>query len=669
MAITGIPGWVDKLKNASAIDSTIQAYENVPLVYRCVNIRADAISSVAYSLYKNDEKIDWPFKQELNDLIKETEKSLLVNGAAYWLKLYNGRVLYGFQLLSSSSVTVHFDHTKVVDGNLSNAVTFSQSVNGKTYGPWTTKEVVYFRESSLTDEIGPGLAPTSVALSSAQLSHYLERFISAFFEGGAQPITLVNLPESMEETEFRRFKTEWQARFTSVLNSFKTAFVRSPEIKVTTITPPINTMLLPELHSRVITEVSMTFGVPKTMIEASAANYATADSDRQSFWRETIIPRLNMYQQVLNKQLFNELGFQFYFNPETLDVMQIDEAARSSSLLQLVQAGVPLHGALDILGYDYDESMLQVSVPEASVPVIEQQPNLVPQEQQQENESIRNIELTLLGSKLKRRIKSGKKLQCSFSGTALSSYDVKSIIAHLDSSATTLDVDNVINSFKAVEDLTESEKKLYNQILKSMKEKGVEWAKQILKDLPVTPSLEEVLTPIFRVELQKTALNRIDNLSTTTGIGTDPAESGIIVQDWLAEYTPKLISELDATTAKIITNAIEAYRVTPSMTLEDLQALISPAVSEARAASIAVTEITRANSQATIEYQNYLAERGIDMVRVWNTNFDDLVCNECGPLNNKYEDEWNSITAGTYPDGPPAHPRCRCDTTLTLRKK
>ena len=88
------------------------------------------------------------------------------------------------------------------------------------------------------------------------------------------------------------------------------------------------------------------------MLEASAANYATADSDRQSFWRETVIPRLPKLADVLNEQLLGPLKYEIQFMPEQLDVMQADESQRAGSLLQLTQAGVPLRAAMQILGYD-----------------------------------------------------------------------------------------------------------------------------------------------------------------------------------------------------------------------------------------------------------------------------------------------------------------------------
>ena len=57
-----------------------------------------------------------------------------------------------------------------------------------------------------------------------------------------------------------------------------------------------------------------------------------------------------------------------------------------------------------------------------------------------------------------------------------------------------------------------------------------------------------------------------------------------------------------------------------------------------------------------------LAAQGIEMIEVWNTNNDELVCDICEPLNQKEKgDGWDES------DGPPAHVRCRCWTNHELK--
>jgi len=675
---------VDKLRQNDALNGTIDAYGAVPMLYRAVNLRCDAISTVPYQLYRNDEDAEWPWSQDLAQLIKETERHLLLTGGAFWLKLRRGNVLTGFQILNPTTMRVDWDARKAKPGNPYAGITFHQSVGEVNYGPWSIDDIVYFREPSLHDEVRPGLAPASVALQSAQLGHYLERFASHFFEGGAQPITVLNLPENMDEAEFKRFRTEWQSRFSGVINAFRTAFVRAPDLKISTITPPIDSLMLPELQERVITSITMTLGVPRTMVEASAANYATADSDRQSFWRETIVPRLSLYDQVLNQQLLEPLNYQLYFQPEALDVLQTDEAQRAGSLLQLVQAGVPLRGAMTILGYDMVEEALG---PE---PVVEPPPPALPEPSPTEPpppalpdlatdapsdaSAMRSAEFELLAKKLERRIKAGKPLQCSFKSEILSDDDIASVMERLSDGMSVSDVRTVVDAVKA-EDLTPEEKNIFDRLIGPLTARGERWARRIMRGEDISDAegkVSDITAPVLSDELGKVMGGRIDRLGTQFQ-PIDPTEASDIVQDWLFEYVPERNRQLDASTISVLKRAIAAYRTTPGMTIQDVMRKVAPATDRARARSIAITEVTRAAAQAEVDYQTYLAGKGIMMERTWITNVDEKVCPTCGPLHNLVEDEVTSTYPQgwvmEYPEGPPAHTNCRCSTALTVVRR
>lgn len=681
MPIVGYPGWVDALRNGEQLTDTIDGYNTVPMLYRAVNLRCDALSSVPYRINRGGTEIEWPWAQSFNQLIKETERSLLLTGSAFWLKLRKGSVLTGFQSLAPTSVTVKFDAALAVPGNPFAGVTFTQQLRGITFGPWTMDDIVYFREPSMSDDIGPGLAPARVALQSAQLAHYLERFASHFFEGGAQPVTVMNLPESMDESEFKRFKGEW-GRFSGVVNAFRTAFVRSADIKATVITPPIKDLMLPELQERVVTTIAMTLGVPRTMLEASAANYATADSDRQSFWRETIVPRLGIYEHIVNTQLFSMLGYELVFHPDELDVMQADEAARAGSLKLLVEAGMPLRGAMQTLGYKNIDKTLAMTAPESSVPVDTGLPSQVGDNVEPTADptapavpttgsvaNSKNIEWALLTKKVERRIKSGRDPVTSFDSAHLSAEEISAVMTQCFKGMTVAQLQQIVEAVKApVDDMTPDELRIYRRIIKEMKEKGNEWADAIYNgDTPET-SLREVIKPVLDTELGVTMGKRLDTLGGDFGIPVDTNDEQRLIQDWLSNYTPATTAKIDQTTADRIKPIIDQYRTTPGMTLNDLANTLAPLSDPTRAKMIAVTETTRAAAQATLSYKEYLGARGIPMQRVWNTDADELVCPICTgklydvDLDGLTEDQWPSELA----DGPPAHVNCRCDTTLRL---
>ena len=664
------PGWMSSMQRSGRIASAPDAYEVVPMLYRAVNMRCDAISTVPYTLTRNGDAVDWPWRQSVSELVKATERSLLLTGGAYWYKVVKGRTMTGFVVLNPTTMTVNFEPTRATLEDPYSGALFTQSQLGKVYGPWTINDIVYFREPSYRDDILPGLAPAAVALQSSQLGHYLERFTSAFFEGGAQPVMVMNLPEAMDDAEFARFRGEFATRIGGVANAFRSLFVRSPEFKVQKVTPDINTMMLPELQERVITSIAMTLGVPRTMLEASAANYATADSDRQSFWRETIVPRLGMLEQVMNNQLLGPIGYEIVFEPEKLDVMQADEADRADSLLKLTQAGVALPDAMRILGYDNVDEMfltptveapadeLPTEAPPEPAPVVGD--IAPPQPDAAASMTARRNDWALLAKKIERRIKAGKSPRCAFDSDVISGDEVKAVMARLHDGMTVHDAQHVVDEVKAVDDMTDEERRIYRELVPEFQTRGKAWVRKILRGEDVDPTLQDVIAPVLNRELTTVAQRRIDELGTDIGVVATDATNDRIV-DWLVDYVPQETRLIDATTAERIKKVIDVYRQTPGMTAEDVAAMLNPAVDPARALMIARTEIVRAQTQAGVIYQSYLKERGLTYRRYWITERDDLTCPICGPLDGKPEEEW----AGTEP---PAHPNCRCATALRLVK-
>jgi HK97 family phage portal protein len=660
---------MQSMQRSGRIASATDAYEVVPMLYRAINLRCDAISTVPYTLTRRGETVDWPWRQSPAELIKATERSLLLTGGAYWYRVINGRTMTGFVVLNPTTMTVSFEPTRATLEDPYSGALFTQTQLGKVYGPWDINSIVYFREPSYRDDILPGLAPAQVALQSSQLGHYLERFTSAFFEGGAQPVMVMNLPESMDDAEFQRFRGEFATRISGVANAFRSLFVRSPELKVQKITPDINTMMLPELQERVITSIAMTLGVPRTMLEASAANYATADSDRQSFWRETIVPRLGLYEQIMNNQLLGPIGYEIRFNPEMLDVMQADEADRADSLLKLTQAGLPLPDAMRILGYDgVDEMFL---TPTVEAPLSELPQEATPQEPTpvivgadaplQPDTATRNVDWVLLAKKLERRIKAGKTPQCNFDSAVISADEVKSVMARLYDGITVHDALHAVEEVKAVDDMTKDERRIYNELVPEFEKRGGAWVRKIMRNEPVDPTLADVVAPVLNRELSKAAQQRIDELGNDIGVTSTDATNDRVV-DWLVDYVPLETRLIDATTAERIKKVIDAYRQTEGMTAQDVAALLNPAVDPARALMIARTEIVRAQTQAGIIYQGYLKEKGLTYERIWVTERDEMVkkCPICYPLDNRKESEgWDGYE-------PPAHPNCRCATALRL---
>jgi len=140
--------------------------------------------------------------------------------------------------------------------------------------------------------------------------------------------------------------------------------------------------------------------------------------------------------------------------------------------------------------------------------------------------------------------------------------------------------------------------------------------------------------------------------------------------DWATVHAGELIHDLNAHTERLLRRVVPQFVETPGMTVGQLRAELEPAFGEARARTIATTEVTRAYSQGTNIIQRQLAAGGLEMERVWRTSMDGRVCEICGEdgLQDQPESEWARIH-GPAADGPPAHVNCRCWTTLRSVRK
>jgi hypothetical protein len=142
-------------------------------------------------------------------------------------------------------------------------------------------------------------------------------------------------------------------------------------------------------------------------------------------------------------------------------------------------------------------------------------------------------------------------------------------------------------------------------------------------------------------------------------IPLDIARVNVAAWAWANQYSFELVKNITDTSRQLVAQVVAQFIETPGMTIGDIASALEVPFGAVRAQAIAVTETTRAYTQANKITQDMLREMGVNTVRVWQTSKDDKTCEDiCVPLDGLEESEW-----GDYPDGPPAHVNCRCWTT------
>lgn len=633
-----------------------EMYQSVAWAYRCVQLRANAVAAMPFVVTRegSDDEVDSPWP--LTRLLWNTEAALSVWGAFYWLKRANRVVLKELQWLNPLTMKAEYDENGIQG--------FEQKVGAVTKR-FTPQQIVYGHSFNPYDDLGPGVSPLQVALEAAGIAKNVNQWAAGFFEHGAIPALLLHTDSTLPRGEAERIEGAWNRMVAGVRNAWK-AVVLQGGLKPEVIQPPVNTLALPELQAGVRAQIATAMGIPQTMLE-DAANFATAKEHKQSFILDTIAPECEMIQEVANEQLFQLYGLKLEFRPQDLDILQEDEEQRAGSLASLVSSGMPLKLALEVLGYDLTQDQWEM-LAEAEAekqraqerdfelqkarfaqPVVTQpgtpqtaEPNN--DEREERRERAMRSDLRLWERKVDKR---GRV-------TGFESEHIPAGVKALVTQRMNEDVDTAFDFLKAA-DMTAAEAALQKRIAKVLRE----YEADIIADVEaggavdydgLSAELRKALLLAFVAIITEQVLREAVSL----GVDVDPADVNAEALRWTKDYVNELVTGIVSTTRKAVDKAKESK---DGLTGAELAALLAFTFSAARADLIGTTEVTRAYAQAVRIYQGMLSVFGIQTVRIWETARDERVCSVCGPLDGRPQSEW-----GAFPDGPPAHPNCRCQS-------
>lgn len=644
-------------------------YAAVPVVYRCVQLRANAIARVPCYIMRNEEPVEYPLEYMLPRLLWMTEAALCIYGAAYWLRAMNRAQVEGFRWLTPPSIKIEADEVKGLTG-------FTRKV-GTQEIHYTPQQLVYFWLPALDKEIGPGVSPVQAALTMAGVSLNANEFASAFFSRGAIPATLLTVEGNPPDTELRRLEEWWRKLLRGVQRAWETVAVRAG-VTVQTIQPPIKDLAMVELNDVSRRQVAMALGVPATLLE-DAANYATASSHHVQFYSETIAPECDLLTQMLNEQVFKPQGLEIVLDVNELDVMQADEAERSSSLKQLHEAGLPLVLAMQMLGYDlpegwdYERLARELEEKEAER---EARADAIAQAVQQDRAEDGQDEAEE-GNARARQAKAEKAIgawrrYAVKHGAAKAAMDFKTkdiqpdIAAVIQARLACAMSDEEVKAaycgpFLAVkQNLGGKEKALIAALLVVYGQHFDKIAAAIKRgEMPDLSALNAAIVGALSVVLTDVVTEAMIDLMLEFGVGVDYLGVLTDAGAWARQYAYDMIKGVEQTQVSKLQQII-GQLADGTLSKDQAVGLMQPMFGEVRARMIAATEITRAHSEAVAMYRKELESRNVQVVERWLTAEDERVCGVCGPLDGTLEPVWMAAIGRR----PPAHVNCRCRTVI-----
>jgi HK97 family phage portal protein len=450
-AIMSLAGGGDPaLRSGSQLARPGDAWMLSATTNRCIQIRANALSKIPWEITDEDDVAvegsvaEAIFNESrLDELLRLGEMDSLIWGHALWLegKPEGSDQILAYRRQNAGTVTVEAD--------LSGVGHIFISLRGK-------REEVMAEDCFFVHEFDPyndldGVPLVKVVERAISIEHNADRYLAAFFANFALPPVIFETPDTVQEAEMQKTIRWWNRLFRGADNQHKVGFI-DKGFKANQIGFEPGKLALKEIRDAAQAEITKAFGIPPVLLGVEAANYATADEQRQSLYEEQIVPRSGWWQGHINGQIMSKIdpGHRFRFKIEELETLQEDENRHAERVVAVQQAGIiNTQAAAEELGYGPEEMGEGRQAPPSPFgnPL---QPGNEPQDKEPPKaevveEKARTLDLRKWHAKAMKRIKAGRPAAAAFTSPEIPPTMVAAIMGQLEAAETAEDVDRVFD--------------------------------------------------------------------------------------------------------------------------------------------------------------------------------------------------------------------------------
>lgn len=348
--------------DTGAVKSAAELRRVVGVLRRCIDIRAAALMSVPWTIYKrgtlkpvwtSEDSLppsDLEWMGDLKKLLMLTEESLILTATAFWhIERSLSQMPLELRWLAPLSV-------KPIWTEEDGITSFERSLSKSRKVELDPKNVVYIWIADPMHETKPDSPVADAAVSAAGTLFSIDRFAKAFFDRGAIKGTLLTVEGNPAPSSVELLRTWWRKAFNGVQRAFGTEVVNA------SVKPVVVGEGIGDLNNSTLTDeqretIATALGVPHSMIMSNAANYATSSQDKRNFYDETIVPELQIIEPMINEQLFAQFDLTFNFQVELLDLYQEDENQRADAFTKYVGSGMPVEVVGEMLGIELPNGM------------------------------------------------------------------------------------------------------------------------------------------------------------------------------------------------------------------------------------------------------------------------------------------------------------------------
>lgn len=317
-----------------------EAFSELAFAFRPVDIRAKAVMGMPFDLVRGGKDIkETPDGKRIVSLLApklyQIEAALCIYAAAYLLKDINPSNVPQPRWVAPESIAPNFSaSTGLVDFTR----TYTDENGNSITRPVALDEIIYIWQPIINADIGPGVAPLTVALKAAGVLDSIDEQVELFFRGGMQRkhVLLIDKGALPEKKDRDALESRW-SRF---IRSFRAALALPASINPSPIGSDINATEATSLTEQKRQDLCVALGVPYTMIQAMAANNAVSYTDWVELYDLTVLPEWAFIAPALNTQwLIPDEDCEIVVKAERLQAYQESELAKAQRLAALIPAG------------------------------------------------------------------------------------------------------------------------------------------------------------------------------------------------------------------------------------------------------------------------------------------------------------------------------------------
>ena len=301
----------------------------VPSVFAGVNTRMQAMADLPFTIYsvKGDKEIDnsdnyknvlgfLPFPSRTFAL---TEGALVTSGRCYWYKGTGAKTGQLKELKYWMPSSVQLDPETAKKG----IINFRRTGVTELF---PAKDVLYTWGLDSDVELGPPMIwPLESAIIAAEANGQITKWVADYMRRGAVKAMLLMVDGMPPAGEVDRIEG-WFNRFMGGVRGLTWRVFNGAAIKPTIVGDGLEALRDMTVSKELRYEIHTALGT-RHLLEDE--NLATAKIRQQQFVTETTVPSARLIQYEWNEQVLRPLGYHLEFEPQRMEIFQINEAEQS----------------------------------------------------------------------------------------------------------------------------------------------------------------------------------------------------------------------------------------------------------------------------------------------------------------------------------------------------